>query len=637
MRYMTTTIFIVLVITLPLNLYAQSGPIAKMEKVRFDKVTLADQFWQPRLKTNREVTLAHNLKLCEETGRIDNFAKAAGMMEGEYEGRFYNDSDVYKVLEGAAYILGTHPDPELETRIDKIIDKIAAAQQPDGYLNSYYTCVEPDQRWTDLKRMHELYCAGHMFEAAVAYHQATGKDKFLNVAKKFADHINHRFGPDKKLGYPGHEEIELALVKLFKETGEKRYLNLAKYFVDARSKEHDPKDKPQYFQIHKPVLEQKEVVGHAVRAMYLYAGTTDIANWFNHQGYLQTMETLWQDVACRKMAITGGVGARHHDEAFGNPYELPNDTCYNETCAGIGLALWNSRLLSLHADSRFANVIERVIYNHILGAVSLSGDKIFYVNPLTSDGTHLRQPWYTTACCPTNIIRFLPQVPSLVYSKNDTGLWVNLYAQSEAQIELKPTTLEINQTTRYPWDGKVFIALRPEKETTFDINLRIPGWCTKAGIKINGQPVNNAEKIKGYVCIRRKWQKGDRIELTMPMEIKHIQAHPHADALRGKIALQRGPIVYCVEAADNNGKAFDLSLPRNAELKVRYQPDLLGGVVTIEGDALKYKQRDWKNTLYQSAGQVEPTKIKAIPYNVWGNREPGQMTVWIPEQAAADK
>ena len=405
------------------GVWAAQGSFAKLRAVPFTDVRITDEFWQPRLETNRKVTLPHNLKWCEDTGRISNFAKAGGLMEGEHEGIYFNDSDVYKVLEGAAYTLTQHPDKELEAQVDATIDKIASALQPDGYINSYYTLKEPDNRWTNLRKMHELYCGGHMFEAAVAYYKATGKRKLLDVSCKFADHIDRIFGHGKRIGYPGHEEIELALIKLYRTTGEERYRKLAEFFIEVRGQ--DRKEKELYSQAHLPVKEQSEIVGHAVRAMYLYSGVADVVALTGDQEYLDAMERLWRNVTGQKMYLTGGIGATRHGEAFSANYDLPNETAYAETCASIGMAFWNHRLLMLHAESRFADVLERVLYNGLLSGVSLDGKTFFYTNRLASRGKDERQSWFSCACCPSNMVRFLPsqllmtsQAPSASRSAN---------------------------------------------------------------------------------------------------------------------------------------------------------------------------------------------------------------------------
>lgn len=604
--------------------------IARLEPVPATQVKLSDSFWAPRLEVNRTVTLPHNIKMCEETGRISNFDKAAGKMEGKYEGAYFNDSDVYKVLEGAAHILAAHPDKDMESRIAAIIARIAAAQQPDGYLNAYYTVMEPDKRWTDLPKMHELYCAGHMTEAAVAWADATGRTDFLDVARKFIHHIEGIFGFDKRHGVPGHEEIELALVKLFRKTGEERYLKLAEYFLAARGTKPAPKS--EYLQDHIPIKQQKEIVGHAVRAMYLYSGVTDVAAITGDKEYLQTLETIWHDVVTRKLYVTGGVGARHEGEAFGGAYELPNDSAYAETCAGIGLAFWAHRMLILHGESRFADVLERELYNAFPSSVSLKGDTYFYVNPLSSKGEHHRKPWYGCACCPTNIVRVMPQVPGYAYARSDDGIWVNLYMAGEATIPLRSGEVKLAVDTKYPWDGRVKINVAPKTPAEFAVSLRVPEWCEKATVSVNGTAIANPTMNKGYAVIRRQWNTGDAIEMDMPMPVRRIQAHPNVAANRGRIALQRGPMVFCLEAVDNGGKVFDLVLPRDSELKTEFEPDMLGGILTVKARGLKYPARDWKDKLYlPTPAQAEPVELTAVPYCVWDNRAPGEMTVWIPE------
>ncbi len=612
---------------------AAGGTHNRLRAVPLTQVEITDEFWRPRIETNRTSTLPHNLKQCEETGRIANFARAAGRMDGKYEGRYYNDSDVYKVLEGAAYALALHPDEQLEARIDAIIEQIAAAQQPDGYINAYYTLMEPDKRWSNLADMHELYCAGHLFEAGVAYADATGKTKLLDVSRRMADYIDTIFGPGKRIGTPGHEEIELALIKLHRKTGEERYRKLAEFFVEARGTE--PEKKSEYRQEHVPVKQQREIVGHAVRAMYLYCGVTDVAALTGDPEYLETLDRIWQDVVWRKMYVTGGVGAEHKGEAFGGAYVLPNDSAYAETCAGIGLVLWNHRLLLMHGEGRFADVLERGLYNALPASVSLKGDTFFYVNPLASDGKHHRQPWYGTACCPTNVVRIVPQVPGYVYAQTDDGIWVNLYVSSTGRVTLASGEVKLTQETRYPWSRQVKIRVDPARPGEFDINVRIPGWCGGAGIRVNRKMLPAPTPEKGYVTIRRNWQPGDAIELDLPMPIRRIQAHPKLVANRGRIALQRGPIVYCLEAVDNNGKVFNLALPRAAELEAQFEPDLLGGVAVIKGRGLVTEPTDWTDKLYQPVSSARPRSvgITAVPYCVWDNREPGEMVVWIPETA----
>jgi DUF1680 family protein len=583
----------------------------KLSAVPFTAVKFSDGFWAPRLETNRQKSLPHNFKWCEETGRIDNFAKAGGLMPGEFRGIFFNDSDVYKVLEGASYSLSQHPDPELERTVDAVIAKIAAAQREDGYLNTYFTLVKPNDRWTNLPVMHELYCSGHLFEAATAHYRATGKRTLLDVAIRLADHIDRTFGPGKRYGVPGHEEIELALVKLYEVTGEKRYLDLAKFFLDVRGDKSKRGIAGPYCQDHMPVREQREIVGHAVRAMYLYAGVADMAAYAGDQGFIDAMHSLWDDVVVRKMYITAGIGARHEGEAFGDPYELPNDTAYCETCAAIGLALWSHRMTLMHADAQYADVLERALYNGILSGIGMDGEHFFYVNPLASRGNHHRQPFYDCACCPTNVVRLLPSLPGYVYAQDGQSIYVNLYVAGTGEVALGEGRVKLTQETQYPWDGAVKLAVEPAGPRTFAVRLRIPGWSSGATIAVNGQPLKSPTMEKGYACLHREWKPGDTIELNLPMEIRRMEAHPAIAADLGRVALQRGPIVYSFEAVDNGGSVRRIVLARDAKLTVKPRPDLLGRVTTIEG-------------VDRTGG-----KVVAVPYYAWDHREPGEMAVWV--------
>jgi len=604
----------------------------KFSAVPFTEVKLSDPFWAPRIRTNREASLPHNFKWCEETGRISNFAKAAGLMPGKFEGIFFNDSDVYKVLEGASYALADQNEPGLQKTVDEVIAKIAAAQQPNGYLDTYFTLVEPDKKWTDFTAKHELYCAGHLIEAAVAHYRATGKKTFLNVAIRLADHLDATFGPDKRHEVPGHEEVELALVKLYQVTGDARYLKLAEFLLDIRgdktkrAKIHGP-----YCQDHIPVRQQREIVGHAVRAMYLYSGVADVASYTGDAGFIEAMHSIWQDVVLRKMYITGGIGARHEGEAFGNAYELPNDSAYCETCAAIGLAFWAHRLNLLHGDAQYADVLERAVYNGILSGIALDGKHFFYVNPLASDGKHHRQPFFGCACCPSNVVRFVPSIPGYVYAVSPGRLAINVYAAGHAALDLRYRICEpgrstvglgcgkvtVTQKTRYPWDGNVLITLEPAQPGTFDVFLRIPGWCRGAKIAVNGKPVEKIEIQNGYARLHRTWQRGDAIVLDLPMPIRRMEAHPLVKADAGRVAVQRGPIVYCFEAVDNGGSVKNIVLAREPKFTVEHKPGLLGGVTVIRG--------------LDKSGR----RVTAIPYYAWDHRAPGEMIVWVRQDGMA--
>lgn len=607
-----------------------------IQPIPFTQVRIADAFWAPRIETNRSKTLPHNIKTCESTGRVANFAVAAGLEEGKFQGIYFNDSDVYKMLEGAAYTLASHPDPDLDRKLDEIIAKIAAAQRPDGYLNTYYTLVEPGKRWTDLPVKHELYCAGHLFEAAVAHYQATGKRNLLDVATKYADHIDSVFGPEKRHGVPGHEEIELALVKLSRVTGEKRYLALSKFFLDERGRSCGRELYGEYCQDHLPVREQSDIVGHAVRAMYLYSGVADVARLTGDRGFIDAMERVWRNVVQKKMYVTGGIGPSAHNEGFTVDYDLPNDSAYAETCASIGMALWNQRLFLLHGEGRFTDVMEQVMYNGLLSGVSLEGDKFFYVNPLASHGRHHRQAWFDCACCPTNVVRFLPSIGGYVYAqRGESELYVNLYIAGSAKWPLgERNEVTLKQETSYPWSGKVHVTVEPKVASDFTVMLRIPGWCRGATAAVDGKPVDMSSVRNGYLPIDRKWEKS-AIDLDLPMPARRIEAHPQVVEDRGKVALARGPLIYCLEAVDHSTPIRRISLPREAKLEVEERPSLLNGVTVIRAMGVTAEAAAWdESALYREAEAERPVSIVAVPYYAWDHRSPGEMVVWIPESPA---
>lgn len=577
--------------------------------VPFTETHFDDLFWSPRLKINREISIPHNFKWCEDTGRFTNFAKAAKLMDGEFLGIYFNDSDVYKLLEGAAYSLADHPDKALEKQVDDVIAWIAAAQDSDGYLNTYFTLKEPDKKWTNTRVRHELYCAGHLTEAAVAYKQATGKDSLLKVAEKFIEHIMTIFGlePGQKVEVPGHEEIELALVKLYQLTGKEKYLNLSEFFVEVRG-DGDIRTNDlygPYSQDHKPIRDQDEIVGHAVRAVYLYAGVADVAAYSGDQKLIDAMDRLWNDVVRKKMYITGGIGARHQGEAFGDAFELPNRTAYCETCAAIGLVFWAQRLNLMHGDAQYADVVERCIYNGVLSGIGLDGKSFFYVNPLESAGNHHRQPFFSCACCPTNVVRFTPSLPGYQYAVDKDGPVVNLYNAGSAKIDLEHGELQIVQKTNYPWDGKVSFNITPRRKegvavSDYRIKLRVPGEAK-------------------YETKTLSWEKPESFEVQWPMDVKRIVANPHVQADLGRVAIQRGPLVYCFEQVDNDVPVNRIVLPREVKFREEFRKDLLGGIVV-----LKCENADGK-------------ELTAVPYYAWDHRAHGRMAVWVRQQGLTKK
>ena len=612
--------------------------------VPFNKVKIDDHFWLPKIEINRTVTIPSSFKKCEETGRVANFVKAA-RKEGSFDTDFpFDDTDLYKIIEGASYSMAVHPDPKLDHYVDSLITIIGKAQEPDGYLYTART-IDPEhphpwagkERWVKESVLsHELYNSGHLFEAAAAHYQATGKRNMLNIALKNANLLTQVFGPGKRDDAPGHEIVEMGLVKLYRITGEQKYLDLAKFFIDCRGKELDPEKA--YSQDHKPVIQQKEAVGHAVRAGYLYSGVADIAALTGNKDYLHAIDTIWNNMVSQKYYITGGIGARHQGEAFGGDYELPNLTAYNETCAAIANVYWNYRMFLLHGDAKYYDVLERTLYNGVISGVGLDGKTFFYPNPLECDlqykfnsgGTLTREPWFDCSCCPTNLCRFMPSVPGYIYARSQNTLFVNLFIQSSSNINMAGTTVNISQATDYPWDGKITISISPEKETLFSVNLRIPGWAenkpvpsdlyafeyqdsSNFQITINGEKASYKEE-NGYAVISRTWQKGDVIGYNLPMDIRRVKANEMVQDDRGKIALERGPIVYCVEGADNPD-IDKLCLSQKTAFTPAFKADLLGGIEVLEGNNSQSGER-----------------FQAIPYYSWNNRGKNKMKVWIPEK-----
>jgi DUF1680 family protein len=626
MNLHTTGAWLSLCLFLPAAVHAAEPAPTRLRAVPFQDVRIDDRFWSPRIERNRTVTVEANLRQCEQTGRIRNFAVAGKLVAGKHEGALYNDSDVYKVLEGIAYTLAGKRDADLEKRTDAVIDQIAAAQQPDGYLNTYYTLVEPQNRWKNIRHGHELYCAGHLLEAAVAYFQATGKRKLLDVATRLADHICDTFGPGRRVDTCGHEELELALVKLYRATRDAKYLRQAQFFLDVRGRADLRGLFGDYAQDHKPVREQREVVGHAVRAMYLYSAMADVAAETGDAGLLRALDAIWHDVVDRKMYLTGGIGPSAHNEGFTVPYDLPNDTAYAETCAAIGMALWNHRMFLMTGDGKYADILEREVYNGLLSGVSLSGDRFFYINPLGSKGQHHRVPWFDCSCCPTNIVRYIPGMGERAYAHNDTGIWTVLYMGSSATVPLKDGEVALDQAGLYPWTQGIQIRVRPEKSFAFDLHLRVPGWCRgKPTVEVNDQPVATPPVVNGYLRISRTWREGDHVRLQLPMEIERVHADPRVKADVGRVALQRGPVVYCLEGVDNNGRVRNLVLPPDANLQWVHRPQDLGGVAVLRGEALAVSANE------KGERVTKRVPFQAVPYCTWDNRAPGEMVVWLPE------
>jgi DUF1680 family protein len=614
--------------------------------VPFTQVQVEDSFWSVRMETNRRVTIPYAFEKCEATGRIDNLRKAAGLMDGPYVGKYpFDDSDVFKIVEGAAYTLSLGGDPELERYLDRLIAVMAAAQEDDGYLYTARTLGAThladwigDGRWSSLRLSHELYNVGHLYEAAAAHYQATGKRSLLDMALKSADLVAATFGPGGIRDVPGHEEIEIGLVKLYRATGETKYLALAQFFLDERGRPAGGERYGEYAQDHRPVVEQNEPAGHAVRATYLYAAMADVAALTGDERYVRAIDRIWENVVSSKLYLTGGIGARRQGEAFGADYELPNRTAYAETCAAIGNALWNHRLFLLHGEAGYLDLLERILYNGFLAGVSMSGDAFFYTNPLESDGDYpfneggaTRSPWFACSCCPSNVVRFLPSLPGYIYARRDDALYVNLYVAGRGLIRMGETAVQVRQETRYPWDGRIQITLEPERAAEFALCLRVPGWARNRPVPgdlyrylptaqppvtllVNRQPLS-LDLESAFARIRRTWRSGDLVELTLPMPVRRVVCHEKVAENAGKVALERGPLVYCFEGADNDGRILDRALPDDEELAAEFRQDLLGGLVVLLSRP--------------GASPREGSRLVAIPYYAWSHRGPGEMAVWL--------
>ncbi len=613
--------------------------------VPFTQVNIQDNFWQPRMQTNRDVTVPYTFQKSEETGRLRNFAIAGGLEKGEFEGIYFNDSDVFKIIEGASFSLQVNPDPKLRAYLDNLIIKIVAAQEEDGYLYTNRT-IDPnkaadkggEKRWTSLRIHHELYNVGHMYEAAVAHFQATGKRTLLDVAIKNADLIDSVFGPGKNMGVPGHQEIEIGLVKLYRVTGNEKYLNLAKFFVDQRGNAEGHELYGKYSQDHKPFSEQEKAVGHSVRAGYFYAGATDIAAITGTKEYDKALDKIWKNIIERKIYLTGGIGAEPKHEGFGPDYELPNATAYTETCAAISLMLWNHRLFLLQGDVKYMDVFERTLYNGFLSGVSFEGNTFFYPNPLEADGVYKfnqgvcgRSPWFDCSCCPVNVVRILPSLPGYIYATLGEDVYVNLFIGNESAFDVNGKLLEIEQKTNYPWDGKVALTINNNEPVPAHLNIRIPGWLrdevmpgnlysyvTKKQLgytlSVNGVKQEAIAK-NGYIVLEQNtWKKGDHIQIEFDMAVRKVITHEKVEANKNKVAFERGPLVYCAEEIDNPNGILNLKVNTNDVFNYSFDNDLFGGLGKIKGTATK---------------NSKSTTFTAIPYYAWAHRKVGEMAVWI--------
>ena len=614
-----------------------------IQPVPFTSVKVNDNLWGPRIEKNHNITIPIAFKQCEITGRIKNFKIAGKLEKGSFCSSYpFDDSDVYKIVEGASYSLQTFPDKNLEEYLDTLINYIGLAQEPDGYLYTNRT-IDPDhthewagkERWVNAPNLsHELYNLGHLYEAAAAHYAATGKKTLLEIALKSADLLCKEFGPSKLTYYPGHQVVEMGLVKLYRVTNDERYLQLAKFFLDTRGPGGD-----EYCQAHKKIFDQDKIVGHAVRATYMYSGMADVAAMMQNDDYSKPLYKIWDDLISTKYYITGGIGSSGSNEGFGEPYELPNMAAYCETCASIGLVYWNYRMFLLTGDSKYFDVLERTLYNGLVSGVSISGDHFFYPNVLESRGQHERSEWFGCACCPGNICRFLPSLPGYIYAIQKKQLYTNLYVNSTANVNVDGIKTVIEQITNFPNDGKVAIVVHPEQSNTFTIKLRVPSWVSGQPVstdlyyftkKIEGEIallINGEKQIvnieNGYISINRKWDNNDKIELTLPMDIKMIKANLKVKADKGKVALQRGPFVYCLEWPDNKGKVLNLVIDTTINFNSEYKSDLLDGVTVIKGFA---KPTAIDNDVVQEGKSIEFT---AIPYYAWANRGTGEMSVWL--------
>ena len=627
-----------------------------LKTVPYRAVQIKSGFWANRQAINRLVSLKHGYEMLEKAGNFHNLKMAVGRETGKFYGYNFADEDVYKWLEALAWELGNNPDDELQRMADEAITLISAAQQPDGYLNSYYQVVEPHRKWANLDFGHELYCAGHLFQAAIAFQRAVGDDRLLQVSRRLADHIDSVFGPGKKEGTCGHPEIEMALVELYRTTAEAKYLKLAQFFIDQRGKRKMKgmgSNGPEYHQDHIPVRQATEAAGHAVRQMYLLTGVADLYMETGEQALWEATNRLWLDITRSKMYITGGVGSRYDGEAFGESYELPPDQCYCETCAAIGSLMWNWRLLLTSGDSRYADLIERTLYNGILSSPAIDGRHFFYVNPLIlRNGMSMRQStnppegitvtgrpeWHTVACCPPNVMRLFSSLSHYLITTNDNGIQVHQYAPAEIDLSfLAGRRVALRIETKYPWDGVLKLVVNESDGSPWELRLRVPEWCPSARISVNGEAIKAPEIEKGYFVLNRAWVANDIVQLELEMAPELIESNPRVDATRECLAIRRGPIIYCLEAIDNPGpNLLDIQLNETTPLISDWREDLFPeGVMVVQAKGYALEGEDWQSQLYSRLGGHKDLKrthvpLMAIPYYAWANRGLDGMRVWVP-------
>jgi len=617
-----------------------SSPFAKLIPLAFKEVLLRDGFWAALRATTRREAIPYGYQKLLDSGAISNFEVAAGKRDGAFRNMRFADSDLYKWLEAASYELANSWDDEIASKVAACIELAAKAQRSDGYLNTYYQLGDIEKRWTNLRHDHELYCAGHMFQAAVAHYRCTGKTSFLEVSRRFADHIDETFGPGRLESVPGHPEIEMALVELYRTTGESRYLDLSRFFIDYRGR--GLIGGSSYYQDHCPVRETREMAGHAVRQLYLTSGMTDLFLETGESALLETLNRLWVDMTTEKMSITGGVGARHDLESFGESYELPNDRVYNETCAQIAGVMWNWRMLLATGECRFADLMEWTLYNGVISGISLDGRSFFYPNPLMSRGRIERSGWFDCACCPPNVMRTLASLHNYFATKDADGLQIHLYDNCEIETSLsEDERVKLVLETEYPWnpDVKLTVKAAPEASEISDwtLSMRIPGWSSRPRIVVNGTEHGGDLEPGSYAEIRRTWRTGDTVELALTMTPVFHEAHPYVEPARGCVALTRGPLVYCLEECDQESgvKVMDCGIETDTPPQQQWREDLLGGVMMLSGEGTLARREDWRGKLYRrvEVGKV-PSRtnvtLKAIPYYAWANRGKHPMSVWIP-------